>query len=446
MRFQSPINQSTPIAHQMALPREVDIVVVGGGIAGLSTALPLVEQGLSVLVCEKGRVGGEQSSRNWGWVRQTGRDEDEYPIMVESLRLWNEMAARTGENCLAFQEQGVFYVSENQAAEEKYERAVAVAKANGVHSKVLGSSEIQQRVPAAKKNWVVGLSTPSDGRVEPWYAVPAISRAVVRAGGVVIENCAVRSIESSSGQVSEVVTELGSVLTNRVLLAGGAWSSLLAKTVGLSLPQLSVQATVARFDSAVQLYDGNIKDDGLAVCKRPDGGYNMALTDYQKHYIGPASFQYLRPFAKAIKTSIKDTRFSMASAGFPDAWRFGSNDDQQSPFEQTRILDPMVDKTLIERMKQRLAERFATEDSVTVTHAWSGMIDTMPDFVPVLDECPSVTGLFLATGFSGHGFGIGPGAGQVMSELLQGKAPGHDLNRFRFSRFTDSSPLKLGPL
>jgi len=80
-----------------------------------------------------------------------------------------------------------------------------------------------------------------------------------------------------------------------------------------------------------------------------------------------------------------------------------------------------------------------------IEEAWAGMIDVTPDVVPVMDEISDCPGLFLATGFSGHGFGIGPGAGKVMANMVMGNRPAHNLDRFRFSRFTDGSKMTPGP-
>jgi glycine/D-amino acid oxidase-like deaminating enzyme len=73
------------------------------------------------------------------------------------------------------------------------------------------------------------------------------------------------------------------------------------------------------------------------------------------------------------------------------------------------------------------------------------MIDTMPDIVPVVDRCADLPGLIIGTGMSGHGFGIGPGMGEVLAALAMDDDPGHDLTRFRLSRFRDGSPMRLGP-
>ena len=82
---------------------------------------------------------------------------------------------------------------------------------------------------------------------------------------------------------------------------------------------------------------------------------------------------------------------------------------------------------------------------VELAESWAGMIDALPDVVPVLDRAANLDGLWISTGFSGHGFGIGPAAGRVMADLIQGNSAGHDLQRFRLSRFSDGSKLELGP-
>jgi glycine/D-amino acid oxidase-like deaminating enzyme len=81
---------------------------------------------------------------------------------------------------------------------------------------------------------------------------------------------------------------------------------------------------------------------------------------------------------------------------------------------------------------------------VRIKAAWAGMIDSLPDIVPVIDRVAQVPGLIAATGMSGHGFGIGPGVGRVLADLLAGRAPGHDLTRFRFDRFGAARPAR-GP-
>lgn len=448
MKSESPINHHTPVRYQEPLPDAADVVVIGGGIIGMATALELAEQGVNVVVCEKGRVGCEQSSRNWGWIRQTGRDAAELPIMMESISLWQQLASRTRQNALLFNQQGVTYLARDHAGMEKHENFAALAKLHGLDTQLLNAEQTLKHVSSTALGWHGGIHTPTDGRVEPWTAVPALTAACVELGVTVRENCAVRSIDQVQGMVSGVTTELGPIRAERVLLAGGAWSSLLARKVAINLPQLSVKATVARVDSIPDIGSGNAADRDLAWCKRADGGYNIALPGYHEFYPGPDAFRHFRIYQQGLISSWKQTHFRFnAPTGFPDSWRLHRtwNESSTSPFERHRVLDPRADTKLVNRMLAQLKHRFQGCEQARATHAWAGMIDTMPDFVPVMDQVESLPGLFIATGFSGHGFGIAPAAGRVMGRLMQGQSTVHDISRFRLSRFSDGSSMELGP-
>lgn len=91
-----PIHDQSPIEHNAPLPRAADAVVIGGGIIGVMTAWELAKAGLKPVLLEKGRIAGEQSSRNWGWIRAQGRDIAELPIMLEAQAMWPELDARAG--------------------------------------------------------------------------------------------------------------------------------------------------------------------------------------------------------------------------------------------------------------------------------------------------------------------------------------------------------------
>jgi glycine/D-amino acid oxidase-like deaminating enzyme len=110
-----------------------------------------------------------------------------------------------------------------------------------------------------------------------------------------------------------------------------------------------------------------------------------------------------------------------------------------------RVLNPAPSPLALKRMRTGLKNHYPQLADLPFSQAWAGMIDVTPDVVPVMDAIPDWSGLFVATGFSGHGFGIGPGAGKVMARLVQGKDPGHDLQRFRFARFSDGSKMRPGP-
>lgn len=441
-----PITGQSPIGFPGPLPGSADVVVIGGGVIGVMTAWFLAKRGVSVVVCEKGRVAGEQSSRNWGWVRQQGRDPAELPIMIESLSIWKRLEAEA-EADLGFRQTGVLYAANRQKDMGEFEAWMVHAKAHGLDTRLLGRADIAALLPNAA-GWIGGLWTASDARAEPWVAVPRLAGAAAAAGVTIVENCAVRALDIAAGRVAGVVTEMGRVAADRVVLAGGAWSSLLARAHGVILPQLSVRATVAATVPMAEVFSGAVADSHFAIRRRLDGGYTLAPGHFHEFFIGPDAFRHLRAFWPQIRKDISGTRFLPAAPRhYPDGWgtprRWAA--DAESPFERMRILDPRPNRAEIERLRDRFAAAFPALGRPGIATAWAGMIDTMPDVVPVVDHAAALPGLTIATGMSGHGFGIGPGIGRVVADLVEGRAPGHDLSRFRLARFSDGSRIEIGP-
>ena len=170
--------------------------------------------------------------------------------------------------------------------------------------------------------------------------------------------------------------------------------------------------------------------------------------DLAEHFISPKSFKYFTKYLKLLKASAKDVRLHPAAPkGYPGAWgtpRSWSG-DEQSPFERMRVLNPEPSPIVVQRTRERLPKRFPGLKDIGIAEAWAGMIDVTPDAVPTLGETAEVSGLFIATGLSGHGFGIGPAIGRIVADLVSGHSAGHDLARFRPHRFADGSPIVPGP-
>ncbi|RMF06902.1 MAG: FAD-binding oxidoreductase, partial [Alphaproteobacteria bacterium] len=444
-----PITESVAVRFSDPLPPEADVVVIGGGIAGIATAYFLAARGETVLVCEKGRVAGEQSSRNWGWVRQQGRDHAELPIMMESNRIWRGLAAKTGEKDLTFTQGGCLYLASSRAELEKLQGWYEMAKRHQLDTRMLSASDLRADYPGLEGSWVGGMVTPSDGRAEPFAAVPALARAAQRAGVRIAEACAVRTLDVANGRVTGVFTEKGRVACARVVLAGGAWSTHFATNIGVDLPQLGVRCTVARTRTAPRLFPDlpevpNIKGGGLALRRRADGGYTLASGELAEHFLSRKSFRYFFKFLKIMTIAKRDIRLRLAAPrGFPGAWDMPTrwSADEVSPFERMRVLNPAPAESDVRRIRQRLSALFPQLAQAGLAEAWAGMIDVTPDAVPTLGEAPEVAGLFICTGLSGHGFGIGPAIGRVMADVVTGREPGHDLSRFRPQRFFDGSPI-----
>jgi glycine/D-amino acid oxidase-like deaminating enzyme len=441
-----PFAGAIPLRFPGPVPAQADVVVVGGGIAGIMTAWHLAGRGLRVVVCEKGRVGAEQSGRNWGWVRQQGRDAAELPIMMESMRLWEGLAQQFGD-ALGFRRPGVMYLARTEREMEGFAGWLeAVARPHGLDTRMVSGAEVAGMI-RGNGGWLGGLWTASDARAEPWVAVPMMAAALAEKGAAVVENCAVRALDIAAGRVAGVVTEAGRIACAAVVVAGGAWSRLFLGAHGVKLPQLAVLASVAATEPLPEVFAGNAADDAFAFRRRADGGYSLAPGAEHDFLVGPDAFRSLPVYLPVLRKDWRSTHFHAAAPrGFPDAWgtprRWSA--DAESPFERMRVLNPAPNMGILGRAQDAFARAFPALGRPRLRAAWAGMIDTMPDVVPVLDRAP-VEGLFIATGLSGHGFGIGPGVGRVMADLVTGGPVGHDLTRFRLSRFADGSNVVPGP-
>ena len=442
-----PISEATALRFPGPAPKACDVVVIGGGVIGVMTAWHLAERGLKVVLCEKGRIAGEQSSRNWGWVRQQGRDFAELPIMMESLRQWQSLSQEFGEG-LGFRQEGVKYLARTEAEMAGFQAWLDEAKAHGVDTRMLTRGEVAERIEGHAAPWIGGMVTPSDARAEPWAAVPLLAQGAVARGAVLVENCAVRTLDLVAGRVAGVVTEQGRIACDQVVLAGGAWSSLFARAHGVAIPQLSVRATVMATEALPQVFAGNAADDRFAFRRRQDGGYTLAPGARHDFFIGPDAFRNFGVYLPVLKQDFRSTIFHpKAPAHYPDGWGTPRRceADAVSPFERMRVLNPAPSQRLVAQVQDDFAAAFPALGRPKLKAAWAGMIDSMPDVVPVVDRVAKIPGLILATGMSGHGFGIGPGMGRVIADLVAGQATGHDLHRFRLSRFTDGTKIAPGP-
>ncbi|WP_112309500.1 NAD(P)/FAD-dependent oxidoreductase [Pseudogemmobacter bohemicus] len=442
-----PIQENSPIRHRDPLPAACDTVVIGGGIIGVMTARALAKKGQRVVLCEKGLVAGEQSSRNWGWIRQQGRDPAELPIMMESLGLWKDLAAELGD-ALGFRQTGVLYLANKEADMAGFQSWLDSVAGSGVDSRMISANEVAGLVPSSQAGWAGGLWTASDARAEPWVAVPMLAALATRDGVVIREHCAVRCLDLSAGRVAGVVTEAGRIACDQVVVAAGSWSRLFLGAHGVRIPQLSVRCTVAATEALPDLFQGSAVDSHFAFRRREDGGYTLAPGDHQNFWIGPDALREFGTYWPLLKRTFGQTSLQpMAPRGYPDAWSMPRwlKGDVETPFERMRILNPPPDKRALERLRTRFAEAFPQIGKPRLAATWAGMIETMPDIVPVIDRTDKVPGLVIATGLCGHGFGIGPGMGRVIASMVLGEEIGHDMRRFRLSRFTDGSKLVPGP-
>ncbi len=429
-----------PVYSDTDLPKKTSVAIIGGGIIGTCTALELAERGIDVTLIEKGVIAGEQSSRNWGWCRQMGRDPREIPLILVALDAWRGMNARIGAET-GFRQSGIIYLCETDAelsARETWHEQNA--KPFGLDTRIVSGAEAAELQPGASRQWKGALFTSADGRAEPFMAAPAIAHGARRKGAKILTQCAVRGIESEAGRVSAVITEKGRIACGTVVLAGGAWSRRFLGNLDIPFPQLSVVNSVMRSAPIDTPLERSCSAGKFAIRKRLDGGYTISHRHLSVADILPDSFLLFREFLPALRVDWSGLRLRLGKRFLDEArlkrrWDL----DERSPFEEVRILDPEPVSSILDEAAASLKEYFPVFRAMEIAQRWGGVIDATPDAVPVMSPIDRLPGLFLASGFSGHGFGLGPGAGRLMADLVTGATPCVDPEPFRYTRYFDGS-------
>jgi glycine/D-amino acid oxidase-like deaminating enzyme len=425
------------------LPPAVDVAIIGGGIIGISAAYTLAKAGVRVAVFEKGTLACEQSSRNWGWVRTLTRDMPEVPLAMRANRLWGEIQAATD---VGFRRTGILYLQENDADAASHQSWIDAARQHGVDARLLDRHAALDLLPDTRRNWTGAMYSPTDGVAEPQLATRGIAALAREAGGIILERCAVRGIERAAGRVCAVVTERGRVAAQAVLIAAGAWSRLFCGNLGADFPQLKVRGSVLRTLPFEAGLDTAINGKDFTCRKRTDGGYTVSQFGASMADLVPDSFRLMRHFLRPWLANNTFVRLRFGKRFFEElATPRHFPADSVSPFERQRVLDPLPSRTGVEQAWRRLADAFPVFQGARIAQSWAGYIDVTPDAIPVMDNVPGVPGLYLASGFSGHGFGIGPAAGEAMADLVRGNTPGVDLRAFRFTRFAEQVPTARPP-
>ncbi len=418
-----------------ALPRSAEVVIIGGGIIGVSAALFLARAGMRPLLLEKGRIAGEQSGRNWGWVRRMGRDPLELPLARRALDLWDRFT-REGLDT-GFVRCGIAYLCPTPAEMARrlawFERHAGEA---GGDIRVLSAREVTARFSQLARPMAGALLSPHDGRAEPERATRALAEAARDAGALIMESCAGGGIETAGGQVTGVITERGRVATSRVIVAGGIWSRLLLERAGIVIPQVAVINSVATLSPV----------PGLPETSVGAGAYAFRLCDNGEIILAhgrisqvPITRQHLRFLPKYLAGWVREWRDLPPWPGLLDAsWAAPAvrGEMDPAPFVRQRIADPPVSLRILRRALRAASRDFPALADARMQRLHAGLIDVLPDAVPVIDVPASPSGLVIATGFSGHGFGIGPAAGELAADLALGRRPMVDPAPFRLSRLT----------
>ncbi len=424
-----------PVHTSTTHPQATSVVIIGAGIIGLTAALTLAERNIPVVVLEKGRLAGEQSSRNLGWVRKTNRHAHDIPLALAADRLWAKMAERVGCD-VGYRQAGIMFIGRNDTQMGMHESWLKSIEHLGLDSRLLSSKEIANRVPGGRAEWAGGIYTASDARAEPTLAASAIARAAIAKGAVIVENCAVRTLVTAAGRVSGVVTEQGEIRCEQVLLAGGMWSRKFLGNLDIDLPTLPLTCSVLRTHPLQGPTDIAVGAPDFSFRKHKDGGYIITQRGALDAFLTWDHVLLGRRYLPQLRAQRDFLRISFGKYFFKDLalarhWK----SSQVTPFERVRVQDPQANTALNDEALRNLKAAWPVFEQAQIAAAWAGTIDVTPDSNPVIGPVPALPGLTLATGFSGHGFGTSPAAGQLAADLVSQAPPLIDPSPYRFERF-----------
>ncbi|NWF10453.1 D-amino acid oxidase [Pseudomonas sp. 2822-15] len=425
----APVNTSTEF------PSTTAVVIIGGGIIGLTAALTLAERNIPVVVLEKGRIAGEQSSRNLGWVRKTSRHAHDIPLALAADRLWAQMPERVGVD-VGYRQEGIMFVARNEAQMAMHESWLKSVEHLSLDSRLLSNREIAQKVPGGAGEWAGGIYTPSDARAEPTLASSAIAKAAMALGVVIIEQCAVRTLQMSAGKVSGVVTEKGEIRCDQVLLAGGMWSRRFLGNLGVSLPTLALTCSVLRTHPMQGPTEIAVGAPDFSFRKHKDGGFIITQRGKLDAFLTLDHLLLAKQYMPQFRAQRSVLNVSLGKYFFNDlALSRRWSADSVSPFERVRVQDPAANPRLNNDAMNNLKAAWPVFEQARIAQAWAGTIDVTPDSNPVIGPVAQIPGLTVATGFSGHGFGTSPAAGHLAADMVSGHTPIIDPSPYRFDRF-----------
>ncbi|MCM2495399.1 NAD(P)/FAD-dependent oxidoreductase [Burkholderia glumae] len=416
-------------------PTQAEVVIAGAGIMGCAAAYYLARRGIRAVVFDKSRVAGQQSTRAWGFVRQQGREAAEVPLMMAGMRIWEGLEAELGAD-LEWRQGGCLYLADQDEDWAAFQDWLGVAREHGLDTRALAPAEVGRHVTGLAAPVLGGLYTASDGQAEPRRVAPAFAARAIERGARFFDGCGVSAIETAGGAVTGVVTERGLVKTSRVICAAGAASFRLLDGVGIRLPQQTVRGTCIRTNALPAVSAATLWGHGLGIRQRADGAINLADDMSVDVDLTLGHLRGLSLFMPELWKHRRKFRLHLNGALLGDlARRIGGGPGAIEPREPQPRPNPAQGPRALARLR-RIFPALAAAQAV---ESWAGLIDVLPDGIPVIDAPDAVRGLAIATGFCGHGFAMGPIVGRLLAELVDGGAPSLELGAFRARRFVDGT-------
>lgn len=367
-----------------------DVIIIGGGIMGVSAALFLRRRGRSVILLERALVGQQASGVNFGNVRRQGRYLHQLPLANRSREIWDRLPELIGEDCefVASGHLRVCYDNERADIVEAYARD---ARDYGLELEMLSSNVLHARFPYIGHEMIAGCYDPTGGHANPRLTAPAIGRAARRLGVDLRENAEVLGLAKVGEDFVVEVSGQGELRAPMLLVTAGAWGGKMSALFGEPVP-LSVH------------------------------GPQMTVTEPLPYRIGPTigvatAHLHETVYFRQVK------RGNIICGGFA-----------RGPASNETNRASVLPEAIIGQMQQlrRVMPVFA---NVNTIRSWSGIESYLPDDVPIMGPSATTPGLYYAFGFCGAGFQIGPGVGDVMAELIDTGNTTTPIAQYAISRF-----------
>lgn len=280
------------------LPSTTDVVINGGGILGVSAAYFLAKRGIPVTLCEKGVIAGEASSRAHGQVASAGFGPEKMQLLGYSKQIWGDLSDTIGDE-LGYCKNGYIAPCYSNDDLEFWGSWFETIKQYEPQASMISGDAAQSTI-RTEQSLLGAYRNPTDGCAEPATSTSVLARAARALGAKIVENCAVRGLENKAGRLAEVITEKGSIQTSNVVLAGGAWSMLFARSLGIELPILDVYATAQSIAPIADGPDGTGDLPGVSWRRELDGGYSLSVIGVTVPVV-PSMFQIGHKFIPAFK-------------------------------------------------------------------------------------------------------------------------------------------------
>jgi sarcosine oxidase subunit beta len=379
-----------------------DVIIIGGGIMGCSSAYELARKGVSVVVLEKGTIGQGPTGKSSAIIRQHYSNELTARMALYSLGIFQNFVELVGGEC-GFTSTG-FLLLVDSKDRAGLESNIALQKQLGIATGMVDAETVGEMIPGLSTADLVAVAyEPESGYADPYLTVTNYARAAKSHGAIIMQDTRVLDVNFAGGNVRGVQTQEGELSAPVVVNCSGAWGAQVAAMAGVDAPINSCRVQVAFF-------------------RRPQG--------YEPPHPVVADF--------INATYFRSETGNLTLVGLID------------PTEADAIVNPdnykeyMDDEFLLDAGK-RLVDRYAIMNQGESTGGYASLYAITPDWHPIIDEAPAGSGFFICSGFSGHGFKLGPAVGVMVADLVTGaSSPRFSHELFRLSRFEDNKLVTGG--